>query len=83
MNFSTIASPLYELTKKNAKFEWKEQHEQAFETLKMRFATAPILSIYRQDCPIIVDNDASDTGIGAIISQIVDGQELLVLVHRQ
>ena len=77
-DFSTIASPLYDLTKKNATFHWEREHQSAFETLKMRLATAPILGIYDQEAETLIDSDASGFGIGAVLSQVIDGKERVI-----
>jgi len=76
--FSIIAAPLYSLLKKRARFMWTTEHDQAFNTLKMRLITAPILTIFDPQRPTIVDCDASGVGLGAVLSQIVDGQERVV-----
>jgi len=57
---------------------WTTEHDQAFNTLKMRHITAPILTIFDPQRPTIVDCDASGVGLGAVLSQIVDGQERVV-----
>jgi hypothetical protein len=44
-NYSTIAAPLYDITKKGCKLLWKRKHQIAFDTLKSRLATAPIPGI--------------------------------------
>jgi len=45
-NFSIIAKPLYDLTRKDAVFKFEETERQAFETLKDRLIDAPILNLY-------------------------------------
>jgi hypothetical protein len=75
---STIAAPLYDITKKGCKFLWKREHQIAFYTLKSRLATAPILGIYEQDAVTILDTDASAVSIGAVLSQILDGKERVI-----
>ncbi|GJX63380.1 putative reverse transcriptase domain-containing protein [Tanacetum coccineum] len=44
-NFSTIAKPLTSLTQKNKKFDWGEEQEEAFQTLKDKLYNAPILTL--------------------------------------
>jgi hypothetical protein len=77
-DFSTIASPLYELTKKNASFHWGREHQSAFETLKMRLATAPILGIFDQEAETLIDSDASGFSIGAVLSQVINGKKRVI-----
>ena len=79
-SFSTIASPLTALTKKGQKFEWSSDCQTAFETLKSRLTEAPILA-YPSSNPadkFILDTDASDSGIGGVLSQVQDGVERVV-----
>jgi len=44
-NFSSLASPLNELVKKDTPFCWTEKHEQAFQRLKAQLTNAPILAL--------------------------------------
>jgi len=43
-SFGEVARPLYELTRKNVPFEWDTRHRQAFEALKARLCSAPVLA---------------------------------------
>ena len=74
-DFGTVAAPLHRLTDKNAKWIWTEEHQRAFETLKTALTTTPILRFPVPDAPYILNTDASLTGIGAVLSQLIDGQE--------
>ena len=78
LGFSTIAKPLFDLTRKHVRFVWTECHEAAFRELKQRLTTAPVLSLPDPDAEWIVDTDASDHGIGSILSQSVNGSERVV-----
>jgi transposase InsO family protein len=77
-DFATIASPLHELTRKNAKFLWTESCHQAFDELKRRLTTAPVLAMPDDEGTYILDTDASNQGIGAVLSQIQAGEERVV-----
>ena len=70
VNFSETATPLTHLTRKDTKFSWGPAHQQAFDTLKLAFTQAPLLTHFNLANPIIVETDASDYTITAIISQI-------------
>jgi len=68
-DYSRVARPLAELTKKDNPWNWTSEAEKAFEGLKKRFTTAPILSHFDPTRPVIIETDASDFAIGAILSQ--------------
>ena len=77
--FAAIAAPLYALTKKNARFEWGEGQQMAFEQLKKRLCETPILAYPRRERPFILDCDASDGAAGAVLTQVDEkGQEVVV-----
>ena len=57
--FSKLAGPLTHLTKKETKYEWTAKHEEAFEELKKRLTTAPVLAIPRSGERLLIYNDAS------------------------
>ena len=76
--FATIASPLHQVTKKNKQFHWTPECQKAFDNLKEALADAPVLAYPLPDCRFILDTDASNTGMGAVLSQQVDGQERVV-----
>uniref|UniRef100_A0A4W5K794 Gypsy retrotransposon integrase-like protein 1 n=1 Tax=Hucho hucho TaxID=62062 RepID=A0A4W5K794_9TELE len=69
-NFSSVASPLTSMTKRNAPhLTWSTTAQEAFAELKSRFTSAPILHHPNPELPFTVEVDASNTGIGAILSQ--------------
>ena len=68
-DFATIASPLVNLTKKMAKFAWDSQHQHAFHTLKSLLCRAPVLAYPNLNKQFILQTDASDLGLGAVLSQ--------------
>lgn len=74
-DFASIAEPLHNLTKKNARFQWHIEHQAAFNKLKHRLTTAPVLGYPLDHGEMILDTDASDTGIGAVLSQMQGGTE--------
>ena len=67
--YSTIAAPLTRLTSTKVHFHWEEAAENAFKKLKERFTTAPILIHPDPEKQFIVEVDASNLGVGAILSQ--------------
>eukprot|EP00117_Sycon_ciliatum_P009189 scpid21588/ scgid11586/ Retrovirus-related Pol polyprotein from transposon 412; Protease; Reverse transcriptase; Endonuclease len=76
-DFSVIATPLYALTRKHSSFSWPSDAERAFHHLRQQLISAPILAYPDPTQPFILDTDASDTAIGAVLSQVStdDGQE--------
>lgn len=67
--YSTIAAPLTALTSSKLPFCWSELTESAFASLKSRFTTAPLLSIPDPNLQFVVEVDASEVGVGAVLSQ--------------
>ncbi|GKE59702.1 putative reverse transcriptase domain-containing protein [Tanacetum coccineum] len=67
--FSKIAKPITELTQKNQKFDWGEEHEEAFQLLKQKLCTAPILALPEGSKDFVVYYDASIKGLGAVLMQ--------------
>lgn len=68
-NFSKIAKPLTDLTKKDNPFHWTETQQNAFDTLKQKLCEAPILKYPDFDKTFTLTTDASNEGLGAILSQ--------------
>ena len=78
-DFVGIAHSLHELTKKGIKFRWTDEHQKAFETIKERLITAPIMAYPQRKGMFILDTDASDRSYGAVLSQLQtddDGNEV-------
>uniref|UniRef100_A0A8C4RKU8 ribonuclease H n=1 Tax=Erpetoichthys calabaricus TaxID=27687 RepID=A0A8C4RKU8_ERPCA len=75
--FSERASPLTDLTKKRAplKVVWSDVAEAAFCDLKLALTSAPVLKSPNFNFPFILQTDALDTGLGAVLSQCIDGAE--------
>ncbi|XP_036001790.1 uncharacterized protein LOC118565513 [Fundulus heteroclitus] len=74
-DFASIAEPLHNLTKKHARFQWSEECQEAFDKLKHLLTTAPVLGFPLDQGNMILDTDASDVGIGAVLSQVQQGRE--------
>ena len=76
--FANLAAPLHALTRKNARFSWGIEQEEAFNQLKERLTSAPILGMPRDEGTYYLDTDASDIGLGAVLSQNQDGDEVVL-----
>ncbi|GKD38601.1 putative reverse transcriptase domain-containing protein [Tanacetum coccineum] len=63
--FSLIAKPLTKLTQKNKKYEWGEDEEEAFQMLKQKLCSAPILALPEGSEDFVVYYNASIKGFGA------------------
>ncbi|KAL0186168.1 hypothetical protein M9458_017838, partial [Cirrhinus mrigala] len=67
---SSVAAPLTTMVRKGtSRLAWSQPALQAFDDLRRRFSTAPILHHPDPDKPFIVEVDASSTGVGAVLSQ--------------
>ncbi|GJU71800.1 putative reverse transcriptase domain-containing protein [Tanacetum coccineum] len=67
--FSLISKPLTKLTQKNKKYEWGSEEEEAFQTLKQKLCSAPILALLEGTEDFVVYCDASLKGYGAVLMQ--------------
>jgi len=67
--FSEIARPLLDLTKKSEHWHWDKLQVKAFETLKSRMCTAPVLKQPNFEKKFYLQTDASAYGVGAVLSQ--------------
>ncbi|GJT69121.1 putative reverse transcriptase domain-containing protein [Tanacetum coccineum] len=67
--FSKIAKPMTKLTQKKVKFEWGDKQETAFQLLKQKLYSAPILALPEGSKDFIVYCDASIKGLGAVLMQ--------------
>ena len=68
-DFSSIARPLHDLTKKDMPWQWHEEQQKVFDTLKESFCKEPILKVYNPELPTRIEVDASGFAMGGILSQ--------------
>ncbi|KAM8701962.1 hypothetical protein ACLKA7_001273 [Drosophila subpalustris] len=77
-NFATLVQPMTELLKKGRKWSWGEEQEKAVCQLKEKLTTAPVLACPDFSARLVLQTDASDYGLGAVLTQTVDGQERII-----
>ena len=78
-DFASRAKPLHQLTEGKSAFKWTSECQTAFDHLKQCLTSAPTLAMPNWSQPFIIDTDASDVGIGAVLSQLdKDGNEHVV-----
>ena len=68
-NFSKIAKPMTDLTKKDTSFHWTDKQQLAFDTLKQKLCEAPVLQYPNFEKTFTLIADASNERLGAILSQ--------------
>jgi len=74
-NFAELAKPLTNLTRKDVPFNWTAEQQNAFDQLKLSLSTEPLLIYPDFSQPFIVACDASTKAVGAVLSQIREGEE--------
>ena len=76
----TASAPLDSLLKADVKFEWKAQHESAFQKCKKMAGNSALLAHFDVNKPIVLTTDASPYGVGACLSHkvLVNGKTRLL-----
>lgn len=80
-DFSTLLSPINDLLKGKKKKEaisWTPAAEASFHKIKQALVSAPILSQPDFSQPFSIQCDASDTGLGGVLTQVLDGSEKVI-----
>jgi hypothetical protein len=80
-DFADIAHPLYRLLEKNCPFRWTQGCDKAFKELREKLVSAPILVYPNPTKPFILDTDASETGLGGVLSQEQEGGQEGVIAY--
>ena len=74
-NYTEVAKPLTRLTRKNTKFQWDTNCENAFKMLKHSLTCAPVLAFPREQGIFILNTDASLWAVGDVLAQEQYGTE--------
>ena len=85
-NYAEISMPLYALLRKNTKFEWSRVCQNAFETLKNKIITSPVLGLANVNDPYDsyeLTCDASSKGFGGILTQLVNGERRVIAYYSK
>jgi hypothetical protein len=75
-DYSRLSLPLTSLLKKGVVFQWTPSAQNAFDELKKKFSSSPLLCVFDPSLPCVVESDASDFAIGAVLNQLGDDQKL-------
>lgn len=73
-NFSQLAKPLFDITKKTSSLIWTDDCQKAFNALKSFLSGPDVMSLPCNQGTFILDVDACDSSIGSILSQVQDGR---------
>ena len=73
---ASLAEPLRRLTRKGEAFSWGQEQETAFKTLQLALAEDLRVFLFDPTAPTTVTTDASDVGVGAVLSQMQEGREV-------
>ncbi|KAL3182459.1 hypothetical protein MRX96_007638 [Rhipicephalus microplus] len=76
--FAKVTHKLRHLLAKDVPFVWTNAHEATVNAIKHALKNPPILASFRPDCPTNVHVDASQTRLGAVLSQTQDGKERII-----
>ena len=77
-DYSKIAQPLTDLTHDDAKWEWQQIHQEAFEKLRNTLISDQIMSYPDFTKPFIIKSDASDAAVGYVLTQMINGKERVI-----
>src|SRR6218665_637613 len=76
--FAHVGRPLHALTRKDVRFNWTHECDEAFEQLKTALTEAPVLALPLDEGQFVLDTDASGEAIGAVLSQVQEGVERVI-----
>ena len=77
-NFAKLCAPLHALNKANIAFNWSKDADRAFNNIKKRLCTSPVISFADYNEPFIVACDASNEAAGYAVLQVQNGKEVII-----
>ena len=77
-DYAKVAAPLHDLLKKDKKFQWTGESYNAFQELKLKLATTPVLRYPQFNKEFILSTNSSYFSTGYVVSQVHGGKELPV-----
>lgn len=81
--FAVIARSLHKLTERGLKFAWDDSCQSAFDMLKEALITSPILSNPQEEGMFVINADASNDGMGTVLSQVQGGEEKVISYYSK
>ena len=74
---------LTKINRPNSIKDWQDKHENAFQNLKTRLTSSPILRlpVFRDEIPFVLRTDALDVGVGAVLLQEFEGEGRLPIAY--
>ena len=82
-NLRQLLIPIYELTKKHARFVWTDKHQKAFEEIKQLLVKPPVLRMVSGNGFFRLESDTSRTAAGATLYQWQNNEWVLVGYHSK
>ena len=79
-NYAVVAEPLIALTRGQVNFHWSDKEQAAFNELRKCLINGPMLPHPDPNplCDFILDTDDSSTGLGGVLSQVINGKERIL-----
>jgi hypothetical protein len=77
-NFAKIAGPLNKLLKSQVAFKWSQDEQAAFDTLKTKLTSAPVLAHFNENLPVEIHSDASGYALGVVLIQKYGSDEKVI-----
>jgi len=72
-NLACIAGPLHSMVGKGKRFSWTPEAQQSFDQLKLALTSPPVLAMPTDEGEFVLDTDASEFAIGAVLCQVQGG----------